>query len=423
MQLTVPLLVAFGVLLPPALARVAHAEDRVDFTTTWFQERRAGGLGGLTIIHPQLDVGVDLGEHTTLGAGYSADVVTGATAAVYSVDAVTSATKFDDLRQEGKLSLGFRGSRSALTITGGAATERDYLSISVGASANIDLPGKNTNIALSYTHNFDQVCDRDNAEATPLERRPLTGFDECKKRKLLRGSDRRGMTVWHDITIDTAQAAITQNLSPVSILQLSVFGQVLSGFQSNPYRRVRTRFGFEAQETVPDSRARLSLTARYKRYLRATRAAIDLSARAYTDTWKVNSGTLELAYNQYIGTRLLFRVRTRAYQQTPAKFFKDAFFYETEGTAGAFMTGDRELGRLRHFIAGGKLTFLSVAEDEDIWGWFEEVRLNVKGDLLFLQELHADREQDNRDGIDRQFLSSGQFFDGFVLQLAMQMAY
>ena len=53
----------------------AHADDNVDLGTTWFQETRAGGLGGLTVIHPQVDLGVDLGEHFGLDAGWSADAV------------------------------------------------------------------------------------------------------------------------------------------------------------------------------------------------------------------------------------------------------------------------------------------------------------------------------------------------------------
>jgi len=57
----------------------AHADDHIESTTTWFQEKRAGGLGGLTVIHPQLDIGIDAGETMTLGLGYDADVVSGAT--------------------------------------------------------------------------------------------------------------------------------------------------------------------------------------------------------------------------------------------------------------------------------------------------------------------------------------------------------
>ena len=57
-----------------------------------FAEKRDGGKGGLTVIHPQADVGFDLGRYVTLDAGYAADAVSGATATIYQVDAVSSAT-------------------------------------------------------------------------------------------------------------------------------------------------------------------------------------------------------------------------------------------------------------------------------------------------------------------------------------------
>jgi hypothetical protein len=403
-------------------ARTAGAEDRVDFTTTWFQEQRQGGQGGLTVIHPQVDFAVDIGDTTELRAGYAADVVTGATASVYSVDAVSTATPFDDLRHAGSFGLTFEGSRSALSFGAAVATERDYNSISVSAAGNVWLPGKNTNLALSYTHNFDEVCDRDNAMATPLERRALTGEDDCAKNVIF-GEDQLGLTVWRDISIDTTQATLTQNLSPTLVGQLSVFGQVLRGFQSNPYRRVRVS-NVEPQEHVPGVRGRLAVTARLNRYLEPLRSAVHLTARGYSDTWGINSGTFGLGYSQYAGDSLLLYFHGRVYQQTEAAFFKDAFFYDTEGPAGAYFTGDRELAPLRHVVTGAKLSLLSVAEsDARVWGVFDELRFNLKADLYFFDELPADDIEANLVGIDRQFLSSNQFLDAFTLQLGLLLRY
>src|SRR5688572_20218032 len=56
-----------------AAPATAWADDAVDFTTTWYQEKRQGGLGGLTVLHPQLDIGADVGESFTLDIGYAAD--------------------------------------------------------------------------------------------------------------------------------------------------------------------------------------------------------------------------------------------------------------------------------------------------------------------------------------------------------------
>lgn len=404
-----------------ALPRVGHAEDRAEVSTTWYQEQRQGGQGGLTVIHPQADVGVDLGNHVSLSAHYSADAVSGATAAVYSVDAISSATTFSDTRHEGSVGLGFFGRRSRIGFSTGIGRERDYLALTFSGSAGIDLPGKNTTLELSYSHGLDQVCDRDNAMASPLELRPLRGQDPCEK-GVFRGTDTAGMTVWRDIDIDTAQAAITQNLSPTMNLQVALFGQILHGFQSNPYRRVRVGPN-EPQEHSPDSRARAALAARINRYLPRLKSALFIEGRGYSDTWGVTSGTLEMAYSQYAGKSLMVRVRARVYQQSAATFFKDAFFYEAESTAGAYFTGDRELAPVRNLLVGGKLTLINIAEDKPVWGLFDKLQFNLKGDVLFLGELAADDPDANPAGRDRQFLNSGQLLDAFILQLGLTGDY
>ncbi len=249
----------------------ARADDHAEVSTELFEEKRSGGPG-LTVIHPQADVGFDIGQHVSLDAGYAADAVSGATASVYQVDAVSSATKFKDVRQQGTLGLGFQGRRSRITFNGLFGTERDYLSRSVGADASIDLAGRNTTVDLAYTHSWDQVCDSDNGSATPLQAIALTGADPCLKTDGIEGKNDPGTTVWKDLSIDTAQVTVTQNLSPTMNLQLAAYGQVLDGFQSNPYRRVRV--GAEApQENVPDERARWSVSARYNRYLTRTHGA------------------------------------------------------------------------------------------------------------------------------------------------------
>lgn len=410
------LAIAGSLAAPPA----ALADDRADFSTTWYVERRKGGQGGLSVLHPQADFEVDAGDHASIGLGYSADVVSGATAAVFSVDATSSATPFDDTRHESHLNLGFHGQRSALTLTGGAGVERDYTSIIAAASGNVDLPGKNTNLALSYTHNFDHVCDRDNGMATALERRALTGVDPCETKSVLLVEDSAGMTVWRDLDIDTAQAALTQNMSPTLVVQGSLFGQVLRGFQANPYRRVRVA-GVEPQESLPEVRGRVALMLQANKFLEGIRGTVHGSARGYSDTWGVNSVALEMAYAQYLGDFLLVRARGRIYQQSEATFFKDAFYYDTTGPAGEYFTGDRELAPIRNIMTGMKLSYIGVNEEGgNVWGLFDEVQLDLKGDLLFLQELPANPTDTNPFGIDTQFLSSGQLLDAFVLQVALQ---
>jgi hypothetical protein len=421
-----PRLIAIALVISAA-ATPALADDRVDLTTTLYQERHQNSKG-LTVIHPQLSIGADLGEHVTLDLGYAADIVTGATASVYSVDAVSTATSFSDQRHEATLGLGLRGRRSQLGVSVAAGFERDYTSLTIGGGGTIDLPGKNTTLGLSYAHNFDGVCDKANTEATVLERRPLVGSDPCAK-SVIFGKDTRDpgtmelLTTWRDLAIDTVQFTVTQNLAPTMNMQVAGFGSVLKGFQSNPYRRVRVGPN-EPQEHIPDVRGRLSVSVRLNKFLTALHSAAHFDARFYSDTWGVNAGSLELGYSQYVGSSLLVKVHARIHQQTAATFFKDAFFYQTGSSAGEYFTGDRELSPVRNVVLGGKLTVLSVAEDEKkVLGLFEKLQVNFRADVMLLDELAADPSSLNQSGRGTQFLTSGQFIDAFVLQVGVLADY
>ncbi|MGE0400001.1 MAG: DUF3570 domain-containing protein [Kofleriaceae bacterium] len=414
MQLARALLVC-AVTLGPTLA---WAEDRAEVSTTVFLENRDGEAGGLRVFHPQADFGIDLGRFVTLDLGWTADVVSGATASVYQADAVSTATKFSDVRNQGSFALGFRGKRSRLTFSATAGTERDYITRQFGGSASIDLPGRNTSLALAYTHSLDEVCDKDNADKKPLEAKALIGSDPCVKTAGLIGKDTAGMTVWQDITMDTAQATLTQNLSPTMNAQFALYGQILEGFQSNPYRRVR--IGPNApQEHIPSTRARWSVSVRLNRYLQKLKSAVHVDGRFYDDTWGVVGGNLELGYSQYLGKALLVKFYGRIFQQTAATFFKDAFYYETEATAGEYFTGDRELSPVRSAIAGGKITLIKIGGDKPVIGLFDKLQLNARADLMFLDVLAADSLEANVRGIDKQFIYGNSLIDAITIQLGI----
>jgi hypothetical protein len=400
----------------------AFADDRAEVSTSVFEERRQGDKGGLTVVHPQVDVGGDIGSHVSLDAAYSADAVSGATSTVYQVDAVSSATHFSDTRHEGTLALGFKGRRSKISFSGTFGTERDYLSRQIGGDASIDLPGRNTTVDLAYSHSFDTVCDKDNGDVMPLERRALTGADKCAKQDLILSKDLPGTTVWKDLSIDTAQFTLTQNLTPTTNMQVAAYGQVLEGFQSNPYRRVKVG-GNSPQEHIPDTRARWSLTTRFNKFFPKLHSAVHFGVRFYDDTWRVIGGDAELGYSQYVGNSLLLKFHARVYQQTAAKFFKDAFFYETESTAGEYYTGDRELSPVRSALLGAKLSIITVGGDKPVWGLFEKLDFNVKGDILILDQLPADPTLDNPMGIDKEFLYGTGLFDAVIIQLGLLGTY
>jgi len=399
-----------------ASTSIAAAEDRSEVSTSMFVEKRDGGKGGLVVVHPQASFGFDLGRYVTFDVAYAADAVSGATATIYQVDAVSTATKFSDLRNEGTVSLGFQGKRSRIVFSGTFGTERDYLTRQIAAAASVDLPGRNTTVGLAYSHGSDQVCNKDNGMATPLESRALISDDPCNKSAVFSGKDTDGMTKWEDLSLDTASLTITQNLSPTMNAQFAAFGQVAEGFQSNPYRRVKIGPN-SPQEHIPDTRARWSVTARLNRYLPKLKAAAHFDARFYDDTWGVVGGNVEMGYSQYVGKNLLLKLHARVYQQGAATFFKDAFFYETESTAGEYFTGDRELAAIRNVNLGGKLTIITIGEDKPVWGLFDKLQLLARGEVMLLQNLPAD--SGNGGGIGNQFINGGSLIDAVVISLGL----
>ena len=58
-----------------------------------------------------------------------------------------------------------------------------------------------------------------------------------------------------------------------------------------------------------------------------------------------------------------------------------------------------------------------------MWGVFDKLQFNVIADILLLDELPADDPDANLAGRDRQFMSSNQLLDAFVLGLGLLADY
>jgi hypothetical protein len=284
------------------ITATALAEDKVELKAEYFTE--PSKAQGLHVFHPQLDVSVDAHRSISFNFGYEADVVTGATPRVYgSMDAISSATQFSDTRHAFHGGVEVRIGPTALDAGYTYAFENDYRSHAIDASARVDLWGKNTTFKLGYSHNFDSVCDVDNSGASPIERKSLGTSKGCFAGTM-------GL-IDAPLAIDSYAASWTQVLTPILVSDLSVSFQVLDGFQSNPYRRVRLFGTFEAQESEPFLRQRVALQARMRVALKRAHAALGLLGRYYWDTWGVQSGTAEVAWEQWVHPQLLLRVRGR----------------------------------------------------------------------------------------------------------------
>ncbi len=369
------------------VSSVALADNEIDIGVYYFLEPAPSQR--LHVVHPQFDLKVE--PHRTFGIrlGYDADIVTGATPRTYgsgsAVDAISSATKFSDVRHVARAGIDLKIGPTTVDATYAFGTENDYRSHSLAVGAKVDLWGKNTTFRLGYSRAWDTTCDIDNRGAVPLERRALGSSDGCFEHKAT------GLRL-EPLTINGYSVGWTQVISPIVLSDLAATFQVSDGFQSNPYRRVRLFFGtVEAQESHPLLRQRVAISGRMLFAIKRIRGALGAMARFYWDTWGIKSGTGEITYDQWLGSSLLLKLRARFYQQSRAVFYRDAgedLSYEAVGPAGQYFSGDREMSPFRNWLFGLKLTYTkSAGEKGRIIKLFEAVDLHVRLDLMSYQAL------------------------------------
>jgi hypothetical protein len=378
-----PRLAFISLLLAALGASPARAEDKVEVKAQYFTE--PSNVQGLHVFHPAIALDVDAHRDFTLRFGYDADVVSGATPRTYgaALDAVSSATQFSDTRHAfhggAELRLGPTAVNAGYTF----AFENDYRSHAIDVGARVDLWGRNTTFKLGYAHNFDSVCNVDNQGAMPTERRSLGSSKGCFAKTT-------GL-VEEPLAIDSYAASWTQVLTPILLSDVAVTFQVLDGFQSNPYRRVRLFGIVEAQEAEPSLRQRVAVQARLRVAITRARAAIGFVGRFYWDTWGIKSGTAEVSWDEWLFPQLLLRVRGRFYQQSRALFYRDAgetLSYEAVGPVGQYFTGDRELSPFRDYLIGFKVAWVRNADERGkVLRVFEQLDINAKVDLIDYQPL------------------------------------
>ncbi len=354
-----------------ASPRTGRADSYLDAHVVYFDETGLNDTLRVRVISPSAEGSVDLGDHLTARAGYSADVVSGATVKV--VDVSTSATEFSDTRHS--FTGGLTARRDTLSVSGSYTYgfENDYRSHSITVTARTEIAERNSIFELAYSHNWDGVCNEPNRDVQDAARRiALDSSTGC----FAEGNASR---VESPLSVDSVQLSYTQNLSAILVTQLVATAQLLHGFQSNPYRSVLS--SFIAQEHHPEDRARLAVAGRVNLFLPPLRGALRVLVRGYRDTWDVRSTTLEGAYEQTFGPALRLMGRVRYYRQNAAVFYSDDYGLSPQGQ---YFTGDRDLAAMTSWIVGARLlVHLTPPEDQTrLLSLFHGLDLALKADLF-----------------------------------------
>ena len=309
-------LAALGVVLSMTATGAAHAQWRGP------GEGEVGAKGSLyaddnatTVWTALADGEVGLPRRARVGAHALVDVISTA-----SVDVVTQATsRFDEVRVE-------VGGRAGMWVTEEVdlsvgmshSQENDWESFAPSASLTLDLFKRNTTLNAGYGF----VHNRVGRSGDP-------NFEE-------------------KLQSHTAEVGLAQVIDRRSLLDVRYTFQGSLGYQSSPYRYIRS-FGtvFSVLERHPSERFRHAITTSGLRYL-VDDVALEASYRFYGDDWGVLSHTATAGIRIELGDLVDLRGRGRFYHQRAATFWRELY-----DTPMEFMSLDRELSTF--WDAGGGL--------------------------------------------------------------------
>ena len=369
-----------GVFLSAQVSRSQTAE--VDLRTQIFHEPSTRSK--MTVYTPEVSISAAPSQALRVFASYQADAVTGASESVKAgpllsaTPDIVSRASVRDFRHIASGGFSLERAHTRLNASYTHGTENDYRSHAFAVAAGTDFLQRNTDVEISYSRGFDEVCSLAQRTLPATLRQGLDTSDGCFT------ANERVEAL--DISIDNFRLAWTQTWTPVLTTQLIFSGGLQHGFLGNPYRQVVIGpTGQAAQENHPDDRIRTAAAFRLKYYSRLLKTALGMFARGYRDSWELQSLTYELTAERYVQPWLALLVHGRVYVQSGASFWSDDYTggEPISGPRGQFWSGDRELSPLTTLLGGARLTGTWRAAGGERWaGAFREFSAGVSLDLM-----------------------------------------
>jgi hypothetical protein len=162
---------------------------------------------------------------------------------------------------------------------------------------------------------------------------------------------------------------VTQLLDAHTSISFNATWGRQTGYLSDPYKLVAKTvevipgvfLPFTFAENRPDERTKWIGLVGFNRSFPEAHGAIDATYRFYRDTFDTTAHTIDLAWFQHVGQRLILRPGVRFYDQTAADFY----YYDLDRTAiapvgsrprpnGPFYSSDYRLSEFHTFTYGLK---------------------------------------------------------------------
>jgi hypothetical protein len=201
--------------------------------------------------------------------------------------------------------------------------ENDYTSYSPSVSGSLDFNERNTTLGGAAAVFLDDMHPTG----------PFRGL----------GGSRR---------IVTLTATLAQVLSPLTLGGLTLDLIRSTGFLGHPYNPAITAGGDLLLENLPDRKTALALSGQIIQgfHLGGMLGSLRLDARWYADDWRLQSGTADVQWYQYVAEETYVRLRVRGYGQTAAAFARPAYAGDE-----VYRTGDIRYYGFSSVLAGLKI--------------------------------------------------------------------
>jgi hypothetical protein len=186
--------------------------------------------------------------------------------------------------------------------------------------------------------------------------------------------------------ISALSANLAQTLSPLTLATVTVNLIHSSGFLGHPYDPVITDSGNVIVENLPNRKIAWALSGLLIQgfHIGGKMGSIHLDTRWYADDWKLQSGTADLQWYQYLADGAYVRLRARGYRQGTAAFARPAY-------AGneLYRTGDLRYYAFSSLRLGVKIASVFPA------GWNESAWLPDRWDLSYDHGLRSTKGDEN----------------------------
>jgi len=290
-----------------------------------------------TVVTSAVEAQAAIKDQLTLRAGGLIDAVSTA-----SVDVVAAATgRWEERRYQGDLASDLILDNVSLGASYGYSTENDYASHRASLRSTLGLAQQTTVLGLSTSVIFSDV----GRSGDPSFSREQTIF--------------------------SVDVSASQVINRETLFALNFSFQTAQGFQSSPYRFVRTRLSGAVPERHPEERYRNALVGQLRHALTETWTAA-LDQRFYLDSWQMFGTTTRASFTWEASELLELEIHDRLHYQTSASFFRESY-----QIAQRYMSIDRELSTtLNNFIGGGALLNFGKV------GPFEMLTADARADLF-----------------------------------------